>query len=184
MLAEQILDLLLTPEPTPLQSLVFEQLAKISAAAARKSWSEAREASGALPSTGSRVSSKNARDIGSENFPGTAVRNDDDGNERSLLGYAVDPLGLFKGSALVDVDETDERALAASKKLLELISADAGTRLSVSSSSSPISQLSPDLLLRVTTQEVFPRLWKRRGAAPSANRFTTLVLQQGARGSS
>lgn len=182
MLAEQILDLLLTPEPTPLQSLVFEQLAKISAAAARKSWSEAREASGALPSTGSRVSSKNARDIGSENFPGTAVRNDDDGNERSLLGYVVDPLGLFKGSALVDVDETDERALAASKKLLELISADAGTRLSVSSSSSPISQLSPDLLLRVTTQEVFPRLWKRRGAALlSANRFTTLVLQQGAR---
>lgn len=145
-----MLDLLLTAEATPLQSLVFEQAAKISAATVRKSWSEARRASGAM------------------SLPA---------DQRSVLGYAVDPLGLFKGSALVEVDDIDERALAASEKLLELLNTNADA-LPLASSVGDLSSAELSNLARILA----PKLWERRAALLlSANRFTALLLSQAAR---
>jgi hypothetical protein len=65
-LADTLLALLLTPEPTPLQGLVIDQLAKVTAAAARAGLAQARRASGGA------------------------------GGGRSLLGLVVDPFGLFQ----------------------------------------------------------------------------------------
>jgi hypothetical protein len=55
---------------TPLQQLVLEEVGKLLGAGIRSSWSSLRDASGYLPSG------------------------------RSVLGAAVDPLGLFKGSGM------------------------------------------------------------------------------------
>ena len=40
--------------------------------------------------------------------------------QRSLLGFALDPLGLFKASSLTNTDKTDEVVLESSRKVLKL----------------------------------------------------------------
>jgi len=88
--AEAVLDLLLTEEETPLQSIFLEQLAKVLGASSRRAWKEAREASGKLPSG------------------------------RSILGAVVDPVGIWRTSPVVTVSDLDQKTIDATRKLIEL----------------------------------------------------------------
>lgn len=89
--ADQVFDLILTEDATPLQSIVLEQVARVLNAGVRGSWKSLRDASGRLR------------------------------NGRSVLGTLVDPLGIFAESDLVALDRTDKRALAATQSLVELL---------------------------------------------------------------
>lgn len=88
---EQVLELLLVEQPTPLQAIVLEQLARVVNAQARAAFARARARSGVLP------------------------------NGRTLLGSVLDPLGLFKASGLVTTDADDARVIAATDALAEII---------------------------------------------------------------
>ena len=90
--ADQVLDIILTEDETPLQQILIEQLCKILAANTRSLWTEARVRSGVLP-TG-----------------------------RTVLGTIVDPFGLFQTSPLVNADDQDERAVQTTKELIALLS--------------------------------------------------------------
>jgi serine/threonine protein kinase len=89
--ADQVLDIIVSDEETPFQEILLEQLAKIVAANSRSFWTQAREASGTLPSG------------------------------RSLLGSIVDPLGLFRSSPLVNTCETDDKTVETTQKLITLL---------------------------------------------------------------
>jgi len=80
--------------PTPLSDLVTEQLVLVLAAGTRDIFARVRERSGRLPG------------------PGGA-----EGEGRSVLGTVLDPLGVFRGSPLVQNDERDRAALAAAAEL-------------------------------------------------------------------
>jgi predicted unusual protein kinase regulating ubiquinone biosynthesis (AarF/ABC1/UbiB family) len=95
--AEQVLDIIITEEQTPLQEILLEQLAKIASAGSRSLWTEARARSGTLPSG------------------------------RSVLGTIVDPLGLFESSPLVNSCEQDEKVVETTRKLVALMSNQLGT---------------------------------------------------------
>jgi len=87
--ADQILDLLLLEEEeTPLQTIFFEQLAKIISSSSRSIWSVLRRRSGTLPSG------------------------------RTVLGTIVDPLGLWRTSPLVRVNELDEKTIQTTRNLI------------------------------------------------------------------
>jgi len=165
-LADTFADVLLTSEPTPVQTLLLDQLAKVTAALGRQAFSMARQQSGPLgalvnapiPGLGSSSSSSSSS---AGNTP------------RSLLGALVDPLGMFRGSGVVDMDEQDQRALAAAAKLSELLAA--------SPYAAQAQSLTPQDLLAVA-QEVVPRLWARRlGVAQASGRFAGVLLEQQAR---
>mmetsp|Transcript_4229 Transcript_4229/g.8564 ORF Transcript_4229/g.8564 Transcript_4229/m.8564 type:complete len:857 (+) Transcript_4229:169-2739(+) len=88
--AEQVLDIILSND-TPINDLILEQLAKIIGATTRRSFMSLRERSGfAL------------------------------GGQRSLLGLAIDPLGIWQKSAIANVDTKDEQVIEFSRKILEL----------------------------------------------------------------
>jgi len=95
--AEALLDVLLAATPTPLQELIVEQLALLIGAGSRDVWATLRSASGSL-----------GQPLGGADKP------------RSRLGAIVDPLGLFRDSALVRKDERDEAALEAARTLAEV----------------------------------------------------------------
>lgn len=76
---------------TPIQQLILEEIAKILGSAVRASFQSLRQFSGTLP-TG-----------------------------RSILGTLVDPLGLFSGSQLIEVNDFDERVLGATNELAKLL---------------------------------------------------------------
>ena len=92
---EKLADLLIgTSEQqniTPVQLLLLEEVAKISGAGARSFWTQLRQQSGKLP------------------------------NGRTLLGSVIDPLGLFKGSRIADVDDYDTKTLEATSSLVNVI---------------------------------------------------------------
>jgi hypothetical protein len=88
--ADQVLDIVLTEEETPLQDILIEQLCKILAANTRTFWTEARLRSGVLP------------------------------NGRTLLGTLVDPLGVFQTSPLVNACDQDERTVEMTRDLVNL----------------------------------------------------------------
>jgi hypothetical protein len=88
--ADQVLDLVLTEENSPVQEILIEQLVKIVTANARYLWTEARLQSGVLP------------------------------NGRSLLGTVVDPFGIFSQSPLVNVDAMDERTVQVTQELIDI----------------------------------------------------------------
>jgi hypothetical protein len=89
--ADQVFNLIITEEATPLQGIVLEQLARVLNAGVRGSWKSLRDASGRLA------------------------------NGRSVLGTLIDPLGIFAESDLVSLDSTDKRALAATQSLVQLL---------------------------------------------------------------
>jgi hypothetical protein len=90
--SDQVLDIVLTEEETPLQRILLEQLVKISTANARMFWTEARLQSGVLP------------------------------NGRTVLGSIVDPLGVFQTSPLVNANEQDEKTVEMTRKLIDVFS--------------------------------------------------------------
>jgi hypothetical protein len=123
-LADQVLDLLVTEEETPLQSIFIEQIAKIMSASSRGIWSELRERSGTLPSG------------------------------RSVLGTIVDPLGLFRTSPVVRMNSLDEETIESTRNLINLLneqsSLNEGTSTDVSNLSGPeVQQLASTLVSKV-----------------------------------
>lgn len=94
--ADQVLDIIITEDETPLQEILLEQLAKIASAGSRSLWTQARERSGTLP------------------------------NGRTLLGTIVDPLGLFESSPLVNSCDQDEKTVETTRKLVSLMSKELG----------------------------------------------------------
>jgi hypothetical protein len=116
------------------------------------------------------------------------------GSGRTLLGAVVDPLGLFSGSGLVEVDSDDRKALQAAAKLGELLQRSQqqqqqhvqGTAASSSSHNTDplavLAELGPQELVAVASQvaqRVGPKLWaKRAEAVMLGSRFAGIALQQ------
>ncbi|MGK3760892.1 MAG: putative unusual protein kinase regulating ubiquinone biosynthesis (AarF/ABC1/UbiB family), partial [Bacillariaceae sp.] len=150
--ADQVLDIVLTEEETPLQQILIEQLCKILAANTRSLWTEARVRSGVLP-TG-----------------------------RTVLGTIVDPFGLFQTSPLVNACDQDERAVQTTKELIALLTSansrgEGGGSLDGSSGGVDVQSLSNEdqiIFSRILSQ----KLWDRRSALiKSSNRFVNQMLQ-------
>merc|ERR1711865_147943 len=149
--ADQILDIVLTEEETPLQQILIEQLCKILAANTRSLWTEARLRSGVLP-TG-----------------------------RTVLGTIVDPLGLFQTSPLVNACDQDERAVQTTKDLITLLRSvsnssgggdnEDGLGSVVQQSLTNEEQL---IFSRILSQKLFER---RSALIKSSNRFVNQMLQ-------
>jgi hypothetical protein len=140
-LADQVLDLLATEEETPLQNIVIEQLAKIISSSSRSVWADLRERSGTLPSG------------------------------RSVLGSLVDPLGLFRTSPVVRMNELDERTIESTRNIITMLGEQDGNNpIDISDfSSSEIQELTVSLVRKVWA--------KRTGIMKTGSRFTTMLLQ-------
>merc|ERR1712238_314323 len=151
--ADQVLDIVLTEEETPLQQILIEQLCKILAANTRSLWTEARVRSGVLP-TG-----------------------------RTVLGTLVDPFGLFQTSPLVNTCDQDERAVQTTRELIALLrnmgggGGDNNSGGGGGSSGIDVQSLSNEeqiIFSRILSQ----KLWDRRSALiKSSNRFVNQMLQ-------
>lgn len=96
-LADQVIDLLVTEEETPLQEIFIEQLAKIITSSSRSLWTELRQRSGMLPSG------------------------------RSVLGSLLDPVGLFRTSPLVRMNTLDQKTIESTRNLINLLGKQAGS---------------------------------------------------------
>ena len=70
-----------------MNDLIVEQAAKVLGAATRRGWMNMRERSGLLS-----------------------------GGGRTLLGFAVDPIGVWRGSKIANLDTGDEAVLDASRR--------------------------------------------------------------------
>lgn len=149
--ADQILDVVLTEDETPLQKILIEQVCKILASNSRSLWTEARVRSGVLP-TG-----------------------------RTVLGTLVDPLGLFQTSLLVNTNDQDEKVVKNTQDLVEMLrkaqtkpnegSSDAMT------SGVDLQSLNNEEVLAFS-RILTTKLWERRSAlVKSSNRFANQLLQ-------
>lgn len=125
--AEQVLDIILAND-TPINDLILEQLAKVIGATTRRGFMSLRERSGLAL-----------------------------GGERSLLGLAIDPLGIWQKSAIANVDSKDEQVIAASRKILELAQEIGG----------PIFAELSDEEVRGLVQNLGQKLLERRGKIPT-----------------
>lgn len=142
-LATQVLDLLATEEETPLQRIFTEQLAKIITASTRSAWSDIRERSGVLPSG------------------------------RSVLGSLVDPLGVFRTSPIVKVNELDERTVETTRNLIQLLT----TNNAGSDSGVDISSLSNTEIIEISSIVARKLFERRSGLAKASNRLAMQLLQ-------
>ena len=152
--ADVILDLL--AEDTPVSQLVTEQLVLVLAAGTRSLWAELRARSGRLPSELQPGLGSGSSDAAE---PGKA------GSGRSVLGALVDPLGIFRNSALVDVDQRDRAALAAASKLVA-VAMESGALPPRLNPSEPL----PTSELRRLAQVLSQKVWERREALPDISR--------------
>jgi predicted unusual protein kinase regulating ubiquinone biosynthesis (AarF/ABC1/UbiB family) len=140
--ADQVLDMVLTEEETPLQQILLEQLAKIISSTSRSMWTQLRERSGTLPSG------------------------------RTVLGTLVDPLGLWRTSPLVRMNELDEHTVDTTRKLLVLMQ-----KQLESNNELDVSSLSREELVDLTSILV-RKVWDRRlGVVKTSNRLAMKLLQ-------
>ena len=108
--ADALLDLL--SEDTPASRLVTEQLVMLLGASSRQIWSDLRARSGTLGGSRDGSGGGEARSGRMRNRSGAAPR--------SVLGVVLDPLGLWRESALINNDERDLAVLHAASKLTAL----------------------------------------------------------------
>mmetsp|Transcript_22063 Transcript_22063/g.47986 ORF Transcript_22063/g.47986 Transcript_22063/m.47986 type:complete len:908 (+) Transcript_22063:257-2980(+) len=141
--ADQVLDLLASEEETPLQEIFIEQLAKIITSTTRSAWSQIRERSGVLPSG------------------------------RSVLGTLVDPLGIFRTSPVVRVNELDERTVETTRNLIELLT----STNSESESTVDTSTLSNTEIIEITSIVARKLFERRSGVVKTSNRLAMQLLQ-------
>mmetsp|Transcript_6338 Transcript_6338/g.9327 ORF Transcript_6338/g.9327 Transcript_6338/m.9327 type:complete len:893 (-) Transcript_6338:2192-4870(-) len=142
--AEQVLDLIFCEEETPLQRIIVEQVAKIIGAQSRALWSNIKGASGVLPSG------------------------------RTALGTIIDPLGLWRTSPLVAVNNMDTQTIETTQKLITLV------QTQVQKSNNPMFDLST-----VSREEAVElasilgrKIWERRdGVLKTGNRLATQLLK-------
>lgn len=125
-LADQVIDLLVTEEETPLQSIFIEQVAKIVTSSSRSLWTTLRERSGTLPSG------------------------------RSVLGTMVDPFGLFRTSPVVRMNALDQKTIESTRNLINLLGEQAGSKnnpafQASNFSGAEIQQLASTLVRKVWT---------------------------------
>lgn len=143
-LSDQILGLLASEEETPLQTIFIEQLAKIISSSSRSLWTELRERSGRLP-TG-----------------------------RTILGTVVDPLGIFRSSPVVRVNELDQKTIDTTRNLINLFQEQAEM------SNNPAfdtSTLTNEEIMQISTALV-RKVWERRsGIMMTSNRLAMKLLQ-------
>ena len=144
-LSEQIFDLLVTEDETPLQNIVLEQIAKLSLSNSRALFSELRQSSGILPSG------------------------------RTVLGTVVDPIGLFRTSPIVRMNDVDLRTVDTTRNLLRLVQEQIETQssnqlLDFKSLTRDEAQNLSTILLR--------KIWTRRsGIMKTWNRLILKILR-------
>lgn len=142
--ADQILDLILTEEETPLQNIFIEQLAKIWAANSRSIWANLRERSGTLPSG------------------------------RTVLGTIVDPLGFWRSSPLIRLNDQDLRTVHTTEKLITLM------QLQIQNNKNPmldVTDLSQEEALELS-RLLASKIWARRNALlQTGNRFANQLIK-------
>jgi hypothetical protein len=145
--ADQVLDLIFTKEEMPLQSILLEQLAKIVSSTSRSVWTQLRERSGTLPSS------------------------------RTVLGtLLIDPIGLFRTSPPVKMNEMDTQTVETTRKLIAL----AQKQLRETGGDSSLFDLST--MSRDEAAELASilarRVWmKRSGVAKTTRRFAREMLK-------
>ncbi|CAB9516637.1 OF BC1 COMPLEX KINASE 3, chloroplastic [Seminavis robusta] len=141
---DQLLDLIFTEEETPLQAIMLEQLAKITASTSRSLWTEMRERSGTLPSG------------------------------RTVLGTLIDPIGLWRTSPLVRMNELDEKTVETTRKLFVLVQEQAQ---STSHLDLDLTTLTPEEVVEVSSMLV-RKVWdKRMGVVQTGGRFARQLLE-------
>lgn len=128
--ADQILDLVLTDEETPLQEILLEQTAKVISASSRSIWETVRESSGKLPSG------------------------------RTVLGTLVDPLGLWRTSPLVRSSDKDKKIVETTIKLLDLVRNELGENSNPIFDVSQISSSEAAQLSNALAQMLWKRRWQ------------------------
>jgi len=161
--ADLLLDLLLDPEESPLQSLVLEQAALILAASTRDTFASLRSASGTI---GVSQTLDSASPDGAGPASGVEVRPSQ--RPRSALGLVLDPLGIFRDSPLIVNDSRDDMALGAARKLADMAS-ELFPRAEGTAAPSPADS---QQLARVLAQ----RLWSRRQELPALSRRLALKI--------
>lgn len=140
--ADQILDLVITEEETPLQSILIEQLAKIISSNSRSFWTYVREQSGTLPSG------------------------------RSVLGSIVDPLGLWRTSPIVRMNELDVKTVDTTRSLITLFQ-----EQSASNNVFNTDTMSNEEILQFS-QVLFRKMWeKRKGLAFTGSRLANMLVK-------
>lgn len=141
--ADQILDLVFSEEETPLQQILIEQLAKIVSSSGRAAFTNIRERSGILPSG------------------------------RTVLGTVLDPLGLWRTSPLVRMNEIDDKTLETTQKILGLLQNQTREK---ENSDFDLSTLSRDEAITLSSMLV-RKVWNRRsGVLKTGNRFARQLL--------
>jgi hypothetical protein len=145
---DQILDLVVTEEETPLQKIFIEQLAKITTSSARTIGTQLRERSGTLPSG------------------------------RTRLGTLVDPLGFFRTSPLVRPNELDEKTVETTRKLVALVQKQIRESSSASASNIlDLSNLSREETFTVA-RILVRKFWQRRSSVfQTSARFARAILK-------
>ena len=142
--AEQILDLVFSKEETPLQQIMLEQLAKIVSAGGRSVLTELRNRSGTLPSG------------------------------RTVLGTIADPLGLFRTSPLVRMNELDEKTVETTRKLFGLMQKQLRQTSNPAFDLSSLSREEAAALGSILIRKVWDR---RLGVLQTGNRFARKLLE-------
>lgn len=142
--ADQLLDLIFTEEETPLQNIFLEQLAKLWTANSRSIWADLREQSGTLPSG------------------------------RSVLGTIVDPLGFWRTSPLVRMNDQDLRTVHTTQKLISLM------QQQIQDNKNPmldVTDLSQEESLELS-RLLATKIWTRRNALfQTGNRFANQLIK-------
>lgn len=140
--ADQILDLVVTEEETPLQAILIEQLAKIISATSRSVWSDIRERSGKLPSG------------------------------RSVLGTLVDPLGLWRTSPIVRMNELDIKTVDTTRDLMTLIQHQSSTNTLFD-----VDSMTNEEVIELS-QVLVKKVWeRRRGVAFTGGRLANMLVK-------
>jgi predicted unusual protein kinase regulating ubiquinone biosynthesis (AarF/ABC1/UbiB family) len=142
--ADQLLDLIFVEEETPLQSIFLEQLAKIITSTSRSVWAQVLERSGTLPSG------------------------------RTVLGTLIDPLGFWRTSPLVRMNDLDSKTVETTRKLIALM------QQQLQDTNHPIfdlSDLSREELVALSSILV-RKVWsKRSGVVATGSRLANQLLK-------
>ena len=144
--ADQILDLVFTEEETPLQDILLEQMAKIAAASSRSIWTQLRERSGTLPSG------------------------------RTVLGTLVDPIGLWRTSPLVRMNDLDAKTVDTTRKLLMLAQKQAQSTATIRPDFD-FTKLSSEEVVQISSMLVRKVWGRRRGLVQTSSRFAQKLIK-------
>lgn len=141
---DQILDIVFSEEETPVQKILIEQIAKIVDANSRAILTELRDRSGLLPSG------------------------------RTFLGTILDPLGVWRTSPLVRMNELDNRTVEMTRKLIAL----AQRQLEINKNPAfDLSTLDRNEVVELASI-LIRKVWaKRSGVIQTGNRFLRQLLE-------